>query len=92
MEREQETFVLRLPTGFFPERASLILIYLNKGDMELLVRYGTNEQKAQRCLLLLEGKICSCFAMAESQVTSMDGTNIESSREENRGYIISGHQ
>ncbi|XP_027713189.1 acyl-CoA dehydrogenase family member 10 isoform X2 [Vombatus ursinus] len=63
------------------------------GNMELLVRYGTHEQKTRWLLPLLEGKIRSCFAMTEPQVASSDATNIESSiREENGVYIISGHK
>lgn len=36
--------------------------------MELLVRYGTEEQKARWLTPLLEGKARSCFAMTEPQV------------------------
>lgn len=36
--------------------------------MELLVRYGTEEQKARWLIPLLEGKARSCFAMTEPQV------------------------
>jgi hypothetical protein len=36
--------------------------------MELLVRYGTQQQKARWLTPLLEGKARSCFAMTEPQV------------------------
>uniref|UniRef100_A0A8C4PMZ7 Acyl-CoA dehydrogenase family member 10 n=1 Tax=Equus asinus asinus TaxID=83772 RepID=A0A8C4PMZ7_EQUAS len=63
------------------------------GNMELLVRYGTEEQKARWLIPLLEGKARSCFAMTEPQVASSDVTNIESSiREEEGFYVINGHK
>ncbi|XP_008068444.1 acyl-CoA dehydrogenase family member 10 [Carlito syrichta] len=63
------------------------------GNMELLVRYGTEEQKARWLHPLLEGKIRSCFAMTEPQVASSDATNIEASIQEEDGfYVINGHK
>ncbi|XP_005403227.1 PREDICTED: acyl-CoA dehydrogenase family member 10 isoform X1 [Chinchilla lanigera] len=63
------------------------------GNMEVLVRYGTEEQKARWLAPLLEGKARSCFAMTEPQVASSDAANIEASiREEEGFYVINGHK
>ncbi|XP_029333658.1 acyl-CoA dehydrogenase family member 10 [Mus caroli] len=63
------------------------------GNMEILVRYGTEEQKARWLVPLLEGRIRSCFAMTEPQVASSDASNIEASiKEEEGSYVINGHK
>ena len=63
------------------------------GNMEVLHRYGTREQKERWLRPLMNGEVRSAFLMTEPEVASSDATNIQCKIEKSGNeYVVSGRK
>ncbi len=63
------------------------------GNMEILVEFGSDEQKKRFLQPLLDGEARSCFSMTEPEVSSADPTQLQTlAKRDGDEYVINGHK
>ena len=63
------------------------------GNMEILIEFGTAEQKEKYLKPLLSGDIRSCFAMTEPEFAGSNPTMLgTTAKREGNNYVINGHK
>ncbi|MDA9669766.1 acyl-CoA dehydrogenase family protein, partial [Flavobacteriaceae bacterium] len=63
------------------------------GNMEILIEFGTDQQKETYLYPLLKGEIRSCFAMTEPDHAGSNPVKMGTiAKKENGNYVINGHK